>query len=147
MYEKTLKNIRIIHAALVIGPSLLGLVLVFVARPSSAHVQKEIALPMLMAITFVVVVFSVLGYVLKRKKIQLIPHIVQENSKLAEFTTANIILFSMLEGPALFAWTSYQVTGSNYSIAMALLMTVQLLGVRPTRKRMERELGIFGNEG
>lgn len=144
LYGNTLRTLRIIHAALFIGPLLFGLVLVLVVHNPDLEQEPQRTAVVLPAMALTAVIGSVIGYALKRKKVRSIPYIIQEDRKLAEYTTANIILFSALEGPALFAWATYQLTGSPYSIALALLMAIQLLGARPTRKKMRLELGVDG---
>jgi len=128
----TLKRLRIIHAALVIGPLVFAAIAFFINSNGGISDQSEFPALMLYGIigfSLLMIFQSMFMYKMFLRKI---PKDAPLAKKIDEFGKASIVRFALVEGGALLSIVFYLITGVWYLLVAALVLIVFQLLNRPT---------------
>lgn len=133
-----LKQLTIIHAALVIG-LLLFAAFVFWNDPSFNTGMNAASI-----FVYLVPLVAAVGYFASK---YLFKNLLQNKyhqetlaNSLAKYQQASIIKFALIEGPAIFALFAYYVEGNALHLVIAFCLIAYLISQRPSLGRMQNDL-------
>jgi hypothetical protein len=139
--EGFLKSISIIHLALLAGQVIFGIV----AYAQSGKIYFGIHN---MDSVFIYIVPLVAiggfmgGYLTFKKQLADIRNKKSLGEKVMAYQTALIIRYALLEGPSLLAIVTYMEDGNLFFLAIAGLLMLYFLFLRPTMEKVENDLDL-----
>jgi len=141
-----LRQLTILHAALVMGVALMGIVMYFVASPADTEgVAPTTSIPSWVASAFAI------GGVLASSfffRLQVQNAKKQSNlaDKLAIYRGGAILRYALIEGPALYSFVAYLLEGRFYNLALGGLLMIVLFLYRPSKDRIINDLALNAKE-
>ena len=139
------RTITIIHAALLIGQVLFGIV-AFVDTKSTGFNLKLGSDPFFYIVPFLIVAGMLSGSFLFTDQIS---KAVDKNSlseKLAGYQTALIIRFAIAEGPSLLGIVGYMLTGNVIYLILVGFNVIYFILIRPTKDKIGEDLSLTNDE-
>jgi len=139
------RTIAIIHAALLIGQVLFGIV-AFAETSSTGFNLKLGSDPFFYIVPFLIVAGMLLGSFLFTEQISKLADKALLNEKLAGYQTALIIRFAIAEGPSLLGIVSYMLSGNVIYLILVGFNVLYFITIRPTNAKLAEELSLTNEE-
>jgi len=127
------RGARILHAALVIGSILVGIVFFFVVRRNGPAFRDDPLAGYLTAGLGLANLAVVIGFFRPRIPQRRMDQGPDEYWMTNEARGAAIVLWAMVEAAGLISWVGYYLTGRAVPAAVAALAVVTLITLRPSR--------------
>ena len=127
------RGARILHAALVIGSILVGIVFFFVVRRNGPAFRDDPLAGYLTAGLGLANLAVVIGFFRPRIPQRRMDQRPDEYWMTSEARGAAIVLWAMVEAAGLISWVGYYLTGRAVPAAVAALAVVTLITLRPSR--------------
>lgn len=134
----SVKNITIIHFALLAGMVLFAAVAFAVGKPFTTQINTTD--PLLIAVPVLAVSCLFISNLLYKKFLAGAVEANDVPGKLVGYQTAFIIRNALIEGPALFAIVAFLLSGSVVFIAIAIALILYFFSLRPTKDKIAEEL-------
>ncbi len=130
------RALQIIHIALIVGQVFFGLIIVFLVSSG----ELDIELQELKMIFFIIVpIFVIGGYlggkILFKKSMESAKQKPGLDEKLADYRSACIVRYALLEGPSMLAIIAYMLTAELSFIIIAAFIIAIFLTLRPSVDR------------
>lgn len=133
-------SLTVIHAALMTGPILFGLV-AFYLNASGQFTGDADNLEVFQIIVPIIVVGGFIGSSLvSNSRLNVIRQKADLRDKLGDYRATLVVKYALLEGPALFALVCYILTASYLFLGLAGLMILALFIQRPTKFKTANDL-------
>jgi hypothetical protein len=141
-----LKNLTIIHGALLLGQLMIIGFLLFL---NQSYLNKHffgdnknliIVMPIAVSVGFY------LGRYLFLNKIESAKNMPTLDEKINEYLGASIVQYALLEGPSLLSAILFFLTGGYYFLLGSLVMIIRFVLIRPSKQKAIDDLGLFGDE-
>jgi len=138
------KTTRIIHLALLAGQVLFAAVVFFLTR--STAISTDTNNPLFVVAPLLAMAAVVASIFLYKQQLALATQQQTLNSKLAQYQTALIIRWALLESASLFNIVCYFVTGNFALLLIAFLIIAYFISIRPTINSAENDLNLTYEE-
>jgi hypothetical protein len=135
------KTIAIIHAALLIGQVLFGIV-AFVETKSIGFNLKLSSDPFFYIVPFLIVAGMLFGSFLFTGQISTLVDKYTLNEKLAGYQTALITKFAIAEGPSLLGIVAYMLSGNVIYLILVGFNVLYFILIRPTKDKLAEDLNL-----
>ncbi len=139
------RTIAIIHAALLIGQVLFGIV-AFVQTKSTGFNLKLGSDPFFYIVPFLIVAGMLLGSFLFTQQISNALDKNSLNEKLAGYQTALITRFAIAEGPSLLGIVGYMLSGNVVYLILVGVNVLYFILIRPTKDKLAEDLNLTNEE-
>jgi hypothetical protein len=139
--QNFVKIIAIIHAALLIGQVLFGIV-AFDETKSIGLNLKLGSDPFFYIVPFLIVAGMLLGSFLFTQQVSNAADKNSLNEKLAGYQTALIIRFAISEGPSLLGIVGYMLSGNVIYLILVGINVLYFILIRPTKDKMAEDLNL-----
>jgi hypothetical protein len=141
------RALLIIFLGLITGQILFGLVCLFLNQMED---WQPVAAELKQVFMYVVPVFIIGGYLggkmLFKRSMKAAQNKAALSEKLAEYRSASIVRYALLEGPSMLALISYLITGELSFLVMAAFIIAIFLTIIPTPQKAISDLELDGNE-
>ncbi len=140
-----LRQLTILHASLVMGVALMGVVMYFVASPS---VDSDTNTSSLFSwlVPSVAIGGVLASSLMFRMQVQQAQTKSSLSEKLAGYRAASITRYAVVEGPAILSFVAYFLDGSFHYLALGGLLLVVLFLYRPSKDRLINDLALNSRE-
>lgn len=142
--SNALKTLNIIHKALMMGQVIFAAAVVFLAytktiEPSAKELDRS-----LQVVALLLTVGGIFAgtSIFKKKLLQLREKELGAKEKFAQYRSASIIQWALLEGPSLFCIICYFLTGNYAFLALMVVMLFLFAMAAPTRMKVLLQLQI-----
>jgi hypothetical protein len=143
--EGFLRSISIIHLALLAGQVIFGIVAY--AQSTRVYFGVNNMDDMFIFIVPVVAIGGFMaGYLIFKQQLVIIRGKRTLGEKVISYQTALIMRYALLEGPSLLAIVAYLLNGNLFYLAVAGLLMLYFLFLRPTMEKVENDLDLNFNE-
>ena len=140
-------SLQIIYFGLIAGPVLFGAVLLIINQLIPPNFAVNLIKDVLVYIVPFVAIGGILGSNLVFKsRLKLLKSCVSLNEKTADYRSALIVRYALLEGPSFFALVIYFLTGDVLFLGVAGLIVAVFLTIRPTMERAASDLDLNLND-
>jgi hypothetical protein len=139
--QNFVKIVAIIHAALLIGQVLFGIVAVAETKSTGFNLKLG-SDPFFYIVPFLTVAGMLSGNFLFMQKISNMADKNSLNEKLAGYQTALIIRFAISEGPSLFGIVGYMLSGNVIYLILVGINMLYFILIRPTKDKMAEDLDL-----
>lgn len=134
-----MRQLVILHTAMFLGQFFfLGVVLFIGGEKVEEEKFFTFIVPIGVLIGFVV------GHLMYRALLSKLPANASLEQRLSTYRSASIVKWALLEGPTLFTLVAYMFTGRMIFIAYVGMMLLVFALNRPTKSKLETELGLSG---
>ena len=139
--QNFLRVITIIHLALILGVTLFGIV------TFSLNIGRNTLIfngsdPFTLVSLFLAIGGIVIGTIVFKKQLANAQSRTTLGEKLGLYQSALIQRFAFVEGAAMFAVVSYDLTANLYFLIIAGLLVVYFITIRPTKDKAETDLNL-----
>jgi hypothetical protein len=143
--RKFLRTLSIIHAALLIGPLILGafLFLSIEIAPSAIQNSDDIFI-YIFPLLGMIGIFA--GKFLYKRFLSILGDKKNLREKLVGFQSASIIQYALVEGPAFLNLVWFGVSGNSLFLTVAGVLLIYLFVQRPTITKIVNDLQLKGEE-
>jgi F0F1-type ATP synthase membrane subunit c/vacuolar-type H+-ATPase subunit K len=140
--------LAILHAALISGQVIFGLVALFMNSNQNGASQElaDISKTFQFVVPIAVIGGLFSSEIFFRARLKAILQKADLKEKLIDYRAASIVKFALLEGPALFALVVYLVTGNPFFLGVAGFVILLFLFNRPTKFRVANDLQLEANQ-
>ena len=135
------KTIAIIHAALVIGQVLFGIVAYAVTKSIGLDLKPGND-PLFYIAPILIVSGILLGSFLFKQQVSKLTDKNLLNEKLQGYQAALIIRFAMSEGPSLLGIVSYLLSGNVFYLILVVFNVLYFVWIRPTKDKIAEDLNL-----
>ena len=135
------KTTAIIHAALLIGQFLFGIVAFSITNNTGLNVQPGND-PLFYVALLLVFGGMLLGSFLYKQQITKLAAEAALKEKLSTYQTALIIRCAPSEGASMFCIVCYMLTGNSFYLVLTALNILYFIWMRPTKQKIEDELSL-----
>jgi uncharacterized protein YneF (UPF0154 family) len=125
-------SLTVIHAALVLGQVLFGIISVYLTQ-SSQEVHDKTDLLTIILIPVLICTGIIVGNFIADNKLTKIRKELPVKTKLQEYRTILIIKYALVEGPVLFSIVQFLITANYYFLLFAAAGIIYMVYIRPTR--------------
>ena len=135
------RTLQIIFLGLISGQILFGLFSLFLNQMED---WKPVAAELMQVLMYVVPAFVIGGYlggkILFKRSMKAAQNKAGLSEKLAEYRSACIVRYALLEGPSMLALISYLITGEISFLVMAAFIIAIFLTIIPTPQKAATDL-------
>jgi hypothetical protein len=143
--ESFLKSMSIIHLALLAGQVIFAIVAY--AQSSKVFFGIHYMDDVFMYIVPLAAIFGfIAGYGIFKKQLAALGNKSSLGEKIIGYQSALIIRYALLEGPSLLAVWAYLLNNNLFYLAVASLLIIYFIFLRPTMEKIENDLGLNFNE-
>lgn len=137
-----MNTLTLLHMALTAGPLIVGLIF-YSSTPIQEYkdIQGDIAIYIFPLIGLMGFLSSMYMFKALTKNVENKPSL---QEKLANFQSASLIRYALLEGPALLNLVWFSTTGNLLFLTVAGVLILLLFLQRPTKLKIDRELQLKG---
>jgi hypothetical protein len=139
-----LKTISIIHIALLMGLILFG-VIAFIQSGKTGIDIKNVNDPFMVVVPVIAIVGFIASNLIFRQQLYNMDNDPMRD-KIPAYQTALIIRYTCLEAPALVGIGSYLINGNFLFLIIAGIITLYLMSIRPTKHKIDIDLGLTEEE-
>lgn len=145
--KSQLKNIRIIHAAIVVALcTFTGLAYLFQAKRNAIVLSGGIAVTTEFALIAIISLISLSGYLLFKKSHKKMLNLSDNGMKMDLLRKALIIQYAIIEAAVIFSLICFIVYGIQNFVLFPLLLIAYLIYLRPHNTRVIELLKLDGEE-
>jgi hypothetical protein len=141
-----IKNLTIIHGALLLGQLMIIGVLLFLN-------QTNLNQPFFGDNKILIVIMPVVvagGFYLSRylflNKMEAAKNMPTIDEKINEYLGASMVQYALLEGPSILSAILFFLTGGFYFLLGSFAMIICFVLIRPSKQKAINDLGLFGDE-
>jgi membrane protein insertase Oxa1/YidC/SpoIIIJ len=140
-----LKTISIIHIALLIGQTIFAIVAFFINRSTTIELNNA-ADPFFVVMIALAIGSFIASTILFKKNLEKAKEQEDAKSKLAQYQSALIIRYALLEGPSLFGIVVYLLTGNLFYLMVSVIIILYFLSLRLTKDGIKDDLQLSYDE-
>ncbi|WP_047245431.1 hypothetical protein [Maribacter thermophilus] len=138
------RTLSFIHLSLVIGLLGLTVILLLQGKGFNAHTEGNDLL------LYIIPIISIIGYFggqfLFNRSISKINRQQSLKKKLTEYTSASLVKYACIEGPAIICLVAYYISGNALPLTIGLCLMALLIVQRPSRQKIIEQLPLTSEE-
>ncbi|MBK8705325.1 MAG: hypothetical protein IPN33_18335 [Saprospiraceae bacterium] len=144
-FSAYLQQLTILHASLVMGVALMGIVMYFVASPATGG--NDTSTPFFNWLAPAVAIGGILASsFMFRMQVQNAQTKGDLTDKLAGYRAASITRYAVIEGPAILCFVAYFLEGQMHYLYLGGLLLIVLFLYRPSKDRIINDLALNAKE-
>jgi len=138
---------QVICLALIIGQLLFAAISVYLVNSGAMNIGDTGLNEVFLILVPVITLSSISGgFYYFSSKIKLIKDKTDLNGKLAEYRSAQIVRWALLEGPSFFSIVVYLITSNYLFLSIAVTIIAIFILLFPTREKFEKDLELSWEE-
>lgn len=139
--DENLRNNLVVWAAMLIGQVFFCAIAIYLVKYGAMNIEQTDLNEILLYIVPLIAVgcFSA-SYFLFKQRIIALKDIADLNTKIANYRSALILKWALLEGPSFFAIVAYLLTGNYLLLCVAVVIIIIFILTMPNQARFESDL-------